>query len=296
VLPVVRVRPTYLLASLALLVAFPCVVGVLSPGPSAGATWATLIASGTVAAIFLSVEARRDLYPFAQFMLVTLLFPLTFAIAAYLVAESEVGRARAVGGGVACVLGIAAAVGVLWHEHHAKDVVPDVLFERFGADSVFEIDGVQWVVERGPAEVAQGAWVEIFLQNCVAAERSVTVTLEDVTGLFKRRGSLAMPPPDPVSLGPGEVGALWVPVRAGPRPAREALLYVSVRARGARGQRVRKRRARAASERVKLGFQLFALLGGHLMWGGGVHCSFENAGMVAGDSPGRARWRPLSVS
>ena len=292
----VRIRLTYLLASLALLVAFPCLVGVLTPGPSAGATWGTLLASVAVAAVLLAVEARRDLYPFAQFAVVVLLFPLTFAVAVYVVAESDAGRARAIAGGVGCALGIAGAIGVLWREHRAPDEVPDVLFERFGAERVFEIDGVQWAVERGPAEVGEEAWVEISLQSCVAAARSVTVALEDVTGLLRRRGSLATPSLDPVSLGPGEVGVLWVPVRAGPRPAREALLYVSVRARGPRGRRLRKRRAPAASERVKLGFQIFALLGGHLVWGGGVRCSFENAGEVAGDTPGRARWRPFSKS
>ena len=91
-----------------------------------------------------------------------------------------------------------------------------------------------------------------------------------------------MPPLDPISLGPGEVGALWVPVCAGLRPAREALLYVSVRARGPRGARLRKRRAPAASERMKLGFQVFALLGGHLVWGGGVRVAFENPREVEG--------------
>jgi hypothetical protein len=289
---VLRVRLTYLLASLALMVALPCLFGVLIPGPSAPGTWGALVVGGAVAAALLGIEARRDLYPFAQFSVVALLFPLTFAIAVWFVAETDTSRARAVVAGVACVLGIAGAVWALWREHHAPDGLPDVLLPRFGADGVFEIDGVHWAVQRGPADVGEGTWVEVSLQSCVGAARTVTVALEDVTGLLRRRGSLATPPLEPVSLGPGEDGRLWVPVRAGLRPAREALLYVSVRARGPRGPRLRKRRAPAASERTKLGFQLFALLGGHVMWGGGVRCAFENPGEVIGEAPGPARWRP----
>jgi hypothetical protein len=87
---VVPVRLTYLLARVALLVGVPCLVGVLAPGPSAAATWGTWLASRAVAAALLAVEARRDLYLFAQFAVVALLFPLTFPVAAWVVAGSDV--------------------------------------------------------------------------------------------------------------------------------------------------------------------------------------------------------------
>lgn len=292
----VRVRMAYLLGTLALMVAFPCLVGVVMPTPSARETWIVLLVAGSLAALLLGREARRDVYPFAQFSVVALLFPATFAISAYVVAESDAGRVRAVGGGLACALGIAWAVVVLWREHHAKDEAVNVLLERFARDEILEIDGVQWTVVRGPEDVAVPTWIRIFVQSCVAAERTVIISLEDVTGLLKRRGSLATPPIQPLRLAPGEVGALLVPVGAGPRPAREALLYVSVRARGGAGRRLRRFRGRPASERTRLGFQLFALLGGIVTWGGGVRFAFinttERAEGAGGSEP--ATWQSIS--
>lgn len=291
----VRVRMTYLLATLALMVGFPCLVGVLMPTPSARDTWIVLFAASGVAALLLGLEARRDSYAFAQFAIVALLLPATFSIAAYIVAESDAGRVRAIAGGAASVVLMGFAAAKLWREHGAKDEAPNVLLERFARDQIFEIEGVQWSCLQGHAEVVDGTWVDIFVQNCVAAERTVTIALEDVTGLFRQRGSLVTPPLDPVHLAPGEVGKVRVPVRPGPRPSRDALLYVSVRARGPAGHRLRKLRARAASERTRFGFQLFALLGGHIVWGGGVRFAFTNANEIAsrGDASERATWESI---
>ncbi len=274
---VVRIRATYLLATLALLVTFPCAVGVLTPTPSAIETWAVLAASGGFAAILLLGEARRDSYAFAQFAVVALLFPGTFAVAAYAVAESATGRMRAIMTCATCALGIVGAVVQLWREHHIEDVGVNVLLERFGMASIFETDGVQWAVERGPENVeAGGSWISVFLQSCVGASRSVTIQLEDVTGLLQRRGSVTTPRLEPVTLGPGEVGALQVPVCWGPKPAKKTWLYVSLRARGEPGRRLRRFRGRPASERTRQWFQLFALLGGYVVWGGGVRFAFVN--------------------
>ena len=287
---------TYLLGTLALMVAFPCLVGVLMPTPSARETWIVLLVAGGLATLFLGLEAGRDLYPFAQFSLVALLFPGTFAIAAYVVAETDAGRLRAAGGVIACALGITWAVVMLWRGHHAEDEAVNVLLQRFAKHAIMEIDGVQWTGERGPEDVAGPTWIRIFLQNCVAAERTVSVSLEDLTGLLRRRGSLATPPLAPLRLASGEVGALLVPVLPGPRPAQEARLYVSVRARGPAGRRLRQFRAPAAPERVRLGFQLFAILGGHLAWGGGVRFAFTNtSGRVGHEGSEAATWASLST-
>jgi hypothetical protein len=272
----VRVRMTYLLATLALLVALPCLVGLVTPGPSATETWMTFGVAGTIAALVLGLEARRDGYAFAQFVLVMLLFPLTFAIAAHVVAETAEGRRRAVMAGVVSLLGMGWAAVRLWREHHAQGELSNRLLEQFHRNSIFEIDGVHWTGTQGPAELGDENWVRIYLQNAVAAERTVTITFEDVAGLRGKRGSLLLPRIDPVRIGPGEVGSLLVPVNTGPRPARTTDLYVSVKARGPAGRRLRPFRARAASERTRRGFQLIALIAGHLVWGGGVRFRFQN--------------------
>ncbi len=290
----VRVRATYLVATLALLVAFPFVVAVLTPSPSALSTWIVLGVFGAIAALLLVHEARRDSYALAQFAVVSLLFPGTFAVAAYVVAETSAGRMRAIAAATACLIGIAGAVYQLWKEHRIEDVGVNVLLARFDKGSIFEIDGVQWAVERGGDDVGRESWIKVFLQSCVAAERSVTIELEDVAGLLGRRGSLTTPPLEAVTLGPGDVGGLLIPVRPGPRPAEEAWLYVSVQARGAPGRRLRRFRGQTASGRTKRGFQLFALLGGYLVWGGGVRCRFVNRDERAGsESAPPATWQSI---
>src|SRR5262249_21509994 len=154
------------------------------------------------------------------------------------------------------------------------------------------IDGVQWIAVRGPAEVEGGSFLRILVQSCVAAERTVSIGLEDITGLLRRRGSLTTPALDEIRLAPGEAGALHVPVLPGPRPAPDAFLYVSLRARGPGGRRLRVFRARAAAERKRLGFQLFALLGGHFVEDDGVRFAFSNPREVRGAAvaPEKATW------
>ena len=272
----VRVRITYLVATLALMVALPCLVGVLTPGPSAVETWLTLGVSGTLALMALAFEARRDVFAFAQFMLVTLLFAATFAAAAYVAAESSQGRRRAILAGAVCVAGMGWSVARLLREHYAKGELPNWLLEHFHRSAVFEIDGVQWTLTQGPERLGGDNWVRVFLQNTVAAERVVTIAFEDVTGLRRQRGSLLIPAVAPVTLGPGEVGSLHVPVAIGPQPAHTTDLYISVTARGPVGRRLRPFRARAASERTRRWLQLLALLAGHVVWGGGVRFRFHN--------------------
>jgi hypothetical protein len=291
-----RVRLNYLLATIALLAALPCLFAALTPGPSMRETWIVLAVSGSLAAVLLGLEARRDGYAFAQFSLVAILFPGTFAVAAVSVAETDAGRTRAIAAIVVCAAGIAAAVAKLWKDHHARDEAPNVLLQRFSRAEIFEIDGVQWIAVRGPAGVEEGSWLEILVQSCVDAERTVSITLEDAAGLLKRRGSLATPSIDAIHLGPGEVGALRVPVLPGAKPARDAYLYVSVRARGPGGRRVRVFRARAAPERTRLGFQLFALLGGHIVGDEGLRFAFHNPSEIAGAAaPPRATWGPIAA-
>jgi hypothetical protein len=286
---------TYLLATIALMVALPCLFGVLIPGPSARETWIALWVAGSIAALLLRLEARRDGYAFAQFMLVMLLFPLTFAVAAYVAAESGTGRQRAVMGGVTCGIGIAWAVLRLWRELHAQGELSNWLLEHFDRNCIFEIEGVQWTGTQGPVELSGGTWVRIFLQNAVGAQRIVSIVLEDLAGMRRRRGSVMMPELAPVTLGPGEVGALLVPVVIGPAPARATDLYVSLQARGPAGRRLRPFRGRVASERTRLGFQLFALLAGHFVWGGGVRCRFQNPRELAGlrATPDGASWESI---
>jgi hypothetical protein len=291
---VVRVRMSYLVASLALIAAGPCLIGVLMPSPSAAATWVVLVAGGALASVLLVGEARRDAHAFAQYAVVALLVPATFAIAALAVAETTQGRILAAGGLAACVAALAVAIAALWRAHRARDEVPNLLLESFDEQRIFEIEGVQWAGDQGDANVSAGSFVRVVLQNCVDAERVVTVSLEDLTGVLLSRGSLATPVIEPLRLTPGEVGSLVVPVLPGARPARESSLYVSVKARGPRGRRLRTFRAGAASERTRLGFQLFALLGGHYVGGGGVKFTFTNPRTIASSvEPAPASWQPL---
>jgi hypothetical protein len=293
----VRVRITYLVATLALMVALPCLVGVLTPGPSAPGSWLTLGLSGALALWLLAFEARRDVFAFAQFMLVAFLFAATFAAAAYVAAESSEGRRRAVLAGAVCVAGMGWCVLRLLREHRAQGELPNWLLERFHRSALFEIEGVQWTCTQGPERLGGENWLRVFLQNAVAAERVVSIALEDVTGLGRQRGSLLVPTIASVTLRPGEVGSLYVPVAIGPRPARTTDLYISVRARGPVGRRLRPFRARAAPERTRPWLQLLALFAGHLVWGGGVRLRFHNPHRHPNlhGAPAEARWESIDL-
>src|SRR5688572_12136965 len=163
---------TYLVASLALIAALPCFLGVLMPGPSATATWVVLIVGGGLAAVMLVAEARRDAYAFAQYSVVALLIPGTFAVAALTVAETTRGRVLAAAGVAVCVALIVVAIAKLWRDHRASDEAPNVLLESFDKKDIFEIEGVQWAGVQGDANLGTGSLVRISLQNCVAAERT----------------------------------------------------------------------------------------------------------------------------
>ncbi|MEJ7735630.1 MAG: hypothetical protein WKG00_41385 [Polyangiaceae bacterium] len=263
----VRLRFHYTLATLAWMFAIPCAMGALAPGPTAPATWAILCVSTVVAALCLVREARQDSYSFAQYSVVALLFPLTLAIATLFVAESTRATVAAAACCAACVALLVLAVLALWRGHHLVDELPNVLQERFGKEALFETDGVQFTAEHGQGDVAAGSWVRIFLQSCVAAERTVRISLDGVSGVLQRSGGLCTPALEPVELAPGEMGALLVPVRPGARPQRETHVYLTVHAHGAGGRRLRKLRARVPTTRRGTGFQLFSLLGGYLVCG-----------------------------
>ena len=291
----VRLRFHYTLATLALMFAIPCAMGALAPGPTATAAWVILCLSTVVAALCLVHEARQDGYSFAQYSVVVLLFPLTLAIATLFVAESTRAMVAAAVCCAACLVLLALSVLALWRAHHLVDELPNVLQERFGKEALFETDGVQFTAERGEGDVAAGSWVRIFLQSCVAAQRTVRISLDSVSGMLQRSGGLCTPALEPVELAPGEMGALLVPVRPGARPQRETHLYLTVHAHGAGGRRLRKLRARVPTTRRGTGFQLFALLGGHLVWGGGLRMIFVNADRKVGSAEAipTATWKSI---
>jgi hypothetical protein len=115
---------------------------------------------------------------------------------------------------------------------------------------------------------------------------------------LQRRAGLQIAPPTEIDLGPGEVGTVAFPFRWGGAPAGDVRLYVVLRASGPGGARLRAHRARPGSYRTHPAFQLFALLGGHLVWGGGTFVSVRTPGGTEATSmsPLGSRWTRGSLT
>lgn len=121
----VRVRITYLLGTVAILVALPCLLAALAPGPTSTATWVTLASSGAIATLCSSFEARRDDYALAQFAVVILGIAAAFAVGVYAAAETETSRWRAMMGIGFCGVGFVWAVSRILREQRLQGRSPE---------------------------------------------------------------------------------------------------------------------------------------------------------------------------
>lgn len=293
----VGVRLTYAIATIALFPALIALIPVLDPGGSPGtATWVTLAVAWPLLLLLAVHEWRRDRYALAMFGVV-----VTFVVAMVggslgAMAATTAGQVRGIGLGVLATALLAASIAVIVRERRMKDEVPDHLLARFGPDAMLETEGVVWAVTSNPTDGDLLGLVTVFVQSNLAAARTLQLELEPVAGFWSRRGGLAVAAVAPFELPAGRLACCCIPVAPGVDPVAKAHLYVHVRAKGPAGRRIRKHRGRAATRRTTTAFQLFALLGGHLVWGGGVRATFENPSRRTSDLPPPVpTWRTLAA-
>lgn len=291
----VGVRLTYLVATLALVPALVCLIPLVAPGPvGAGTLWTFVIAS-VIAAVCLIVEWRRDRYALAMFGTVWTFLVAMVAGSLSMLADGAVPLRGVAVALVAAAL-LAGCIAVIVIERRMVDEVPDHLVARIGTDGLFESDGVVWAVTQDAAGGDLLGLVTVLVQVNVAAPRTVRLELEDVAGFWSRRGALAVAPVTPFEVPAGGLACCCIPVAAGWRGASTAHLYLSLRARGPAGRRIRKHRGKAVTRRTTNVFRIFALLGGHLVWGGGVRATFTRVVPRSSDlPPPPPTWRMLAA-
>ena len=207
---------------------------------SSGSDATVFAVSATTAVGGAALLAWRDVYAFA-----------VLASLMALAALAGVGLAWSAGSltpGLLALTFAAAAVlvagaGFVARCQLAKPSVPDVLAERFGRGAVYETSGVQLVVLAPLTNPANAIVpIELYLQNCTDAPRTVEVVLDD-RPLFGRGGRIRWRKPPPVELAPGEVQLLRIPICAARADALSAEVHFVVAATGPRGRRIRPRRA-----------------------------------------------------
>jgi hypothetical protein len=185
--------------------------------------------------------AWRDTYAFA--VLVSLLGGFALAGVGLVCSAGVPTGSGVVLVGVAAVLTIAAGLAFIVRTQLRRGPLPDVFAERFGRRGVFESGGVQ-IAAFTPVNVAANIIfpVDVYLQNCVDAPRTVDIALDDQP-LIGAGGGIRCRKPAPVTLAPAEVKLVQLPVCAGRANTLTPAAYVCVRADGPRGNRIRHRRA-----------------------------------------------------
>lgn len=297
----IQIRPVFTLVFIALFPLFGGLIGLLDSTATTpkGSTAVVVGVALLVVVAGLAYEARRDFWRTANFVMWICTAPVLVAGVIVGVGESTSARLKAVGVGLPFLaLGLTSLAFVIRNQL-AKDDVPNPLQERFPKSRIWEAEGVQWSgASNTPVVGPEGAWLSIFLQNCIAAPRRVQITLQDAGGLLMRSGGLGLPPLLPVELGPGDVGVLHVPIVPTGTHRGDVHLYVAVAADGPPGKRMRRWHARVGSKRISPRLTVFGILGGVIAWGGGVRLTFSVPGAATARPPGFAmapRWEPLWI-
>ncbi len=123
--------------------------------------------------------------------------------------------ALSVGGLVVALLAV--LVGGLRRRTVApEDELPNLLLERFGADAILELAGVQFVVLGPQAPVAPGgaSMVLIEAQNGWSTPRTLTVGLVPELRLARSRSRFAVPAPTGIELPAGAYARILLPIHA----------------------------------------------------------------------------------
>ena len=270
----------YVLVTLSLFVAGFALAVVLGDAPGRTQASAVFAVAAVIGGLGLYVEARRDLYAFSMY--VTVLASLMLVGSGAVAVMFGGSRSVSIPVAMAAFAVGAATLRYILRSQFGKDAVPNVLRQRFQDHEIFELQDVQFSFTRNyrVGAVNRPASACIHVQNCLDEERTVRVRLVDKAALFSGVGRLIFVQPDPVRLGPGEVGEVTIPVRASDDARGELDLYWSAKISGARGRRLRKWRAQGVPPRIPPWLTLamggFAFLfGGLVAWGGGVKFRFQ---------------------
>jgi hypothetical protein len=242
-------------AVLTVLLAF---VLALSPsiaaGGASGTDWGWLAVSLTAVSISLPVLAVRNPFAFATFL--TLAATLCLAAMGFAIALTEVPttgqyvRASLAGTVLAC------SVAYLVMGQVRRDRIPNVLRERFGRENVSESRGVQFAACGVPA----GDMLEVYIQNCIGAPRTVELRFEHGALFSRRTLPVALGALEPTRLGAGEVKLVQIPIAGNEAMRGPVDIALVPRVSGPAGKRLRSWRARGLTAPTPLWVIALAML------------------------------------
>jgi hypothetical protein len=127
---------------------------------------------------------------------------------------------------------------------------PDMISEYIVAPERYEADGVQYVINLEPQEVASGeaTSLEIFLQSTLEVPLDLTVQIKpQLTREASKAGAtFGLSEEEPkVTLAPAQVGLLAIPIATGKMPPGSYDIQVELKAKG-RGRRVRSSKGKSS--------------------------------------------------
>jgi hypothetical protein len=229
-----------------------------------------------IAALGLFAEAKRNLYAFSGFMTVVGFVTGMITGAVALMGSGPHPVAAAVA--VLSVLTVIACVVFLVRTEYGREKIPNILRQQFHRSRIYEVDGVQLVPGQSQTEVNAGEQFEIRVvaQNCWDKERTLMFRLKSATRISTNKAGVKFPSEGKVTLPPGAVAALTIPVVAEPGAKGRYRLIASPKVSGEDGRRVRRWRAQAWPTHIPAWLTLLLAAGGvlggqgHVLlaWGG----------------------------
>jgi hypothetical protein len=269
----------------------------LPPPAGSTAAWVMGIAA-VVAAASILLELRRD--AFAASRPLGLFAGSMAATGVLALLSGAPANALTLGLSAGSALVTAVAWGLRARTQRAASPWPNQLVERFGAEPVREVRGVQFVVQPSQLTARSGEafTVEVVAQNCWDTPRTLTIALATEASFAEGRSPVHLPPAAQLVLGPGEVGQLLLRGAAVEAAVGEHRLQVQPSVEGKGGTRVRKWRAPELKPTVDVAMDLLTIFGGFSLGEDGLTLSVKLVGAApkADLSPPTATaqsvWRP----
>lgn len=221
-------------------------------------------------ALVLWIEVRRDDFTAAKWVG---FYSLATSVVTGL-AVLNGGPGHPIAGATALLtMIVATGCGVyVFRTQRAKEILPNVLRNTFGAAAIREVMGVQFVAQPGTVTVSSGGAfdVEVLAQNCWDAQRTFTVKLKPEVRISFNRKRILVPNDASITLEGGEVGKLVIHCIAESGASGDHLVRVLPNTSGSAGIRVRKWRAAEVTSQIPAWVTLVGPLLGFIAWGGGM--------------------------
>jgi hypothetical protein len=194
--------------------------------PQSAALVAALPTGILTALLGLYMQAQRDLYEVVMFSTVASFAVAIIAGAVFLAGERPHPLA-----GARAVLSLTIMIACVVHLIRAQRVdprYPDILAIRFGKSAARELEGVQFILQASARRVRPGEtfFLEFTVQNTWDAQRTLSFAR------FGKPDGSSMPPDLSVTVGPGEVQLLRIPVTVGRAMRGQAILQLDARVAG----------------------------------------------------------------